>query len=181
MNALKQKLQGLGALRPEAWERIVQLSQQCQIAAGGSFIRKEGALAYVASGLLKEYDAQNRVTPSIINFITADQCFHTGKHHQHHYLKTSMPTCIYFWEYDALQSLYYEFRELKSIYEFLCAAYEASILYRQLILENKSAKRRLLLFIDRYREQMPFISKRDMSRYLMLNYDYLTSIFSDLI
>lgn len=178
---LKTKLQSFGALRPEAWEMIMQLRQQTQLKTSESFIRKQGTIAFIAEGLMKEYDAQNRKTPSIINFIGLNQIIITRKHNQNHYLKACVPTLIYYWDLENLQYLYQEFEELKKIYDCLCAEYDEGLAYSRLILEEKSARQRILLLLAKYRPQLNQISKKDLSHYLMLNYDYFTLLLHELL
>ena len=174
----KTKLQSFGALRPEAWEKIVLLCQQATLHAGDSFLRKEGTLAYVAEGILKEYNPQHRKKPAIINFIVPDHCIITRKHNQVHYLKACNPALIYYWDLTALKSLYQEFEELKKVYDNLCAEYDEGLAYGRLILEEKVARKRVALLLARYRPQLNQLSKKDLSHYLMLNYDYFTHLLN---
>ncbi|WP_299568080.1 hypothetical protein [uncultured Pedobacter sp.] len=178
---LKTKLQSLGALRPEVWERIVQLCQHSSIKANESFLRKEGSLAYVAEGVLKEYNPQHRKKPAIINFIVTKQCIITRSYNQTHYLKACTATSIYHWDINSLKLLYQEFEELKKIYDRLCAEYDEGLAYGRLILEEKAARQRVVLLMNRYRPQLNLISKKDLSHYLMLNYDYFTLLLHELI
>lgn len=164
--ALKIKLQSLGALRPEAWEQIVQLGQQRQVAIGESLVLKLGSLAYMADGLLKEYD---NASPTIINFIGQKDCFVTRKHNQNHPLKACLPTLLYFWENEVLLQLYQEFNELRPIYEELCAEYDARVMLRMRLLEMPVQKR-----IDQFKlifkPMLLFLTKKDMANYLQLEY-----------
>lgn len=169
---LKTRLQGLGPLRSGAWERILQSMRTAQIRPGESFIRDEGTLAYLSNGLLKEYDVQHRKTPSIINFIRTGQPLATRRHNQINYLKACVHTEIYFWDFKSLLDLYQEFSELKLIYDALCADYDLSISFRQLILEEKTTTRKIELFIHRYKEVLVLLKKKDIANYLHLDYDY---------
>lgn len=179
--ALKNKLQSCGALRPEAWERIVQLQQQTSLKTGESFVRKQGTLAYIANGLLKEYDAQYRKNPSIINFIVANQCLVTRKHNQNHYLKAYLTTLVYYWDFEDLQQLYQEFKELKTIYDSVCAAYDEDTAYRLLILEEHYAGNRLKLFIKKYRDILPLLKKKDMANYVQMTYNHFIQAYNHLL
>lgn len=169
---LKTKLQSFGALRPEAWERIVQLCQQTNVKTGESLLRKQGTLAYIADGLLKEYDAQNRTQPSIINFNGSNQSLITRKHNQSHYLKATIPTLVYYWDFEDLQKLYQEFKELKAIYDALIAEYDELLLFRMQLLELPVQKR-----IDTFRlifkPMLPYLKKKDIANYLHISYAYL--------
>lgn len=177
-DSLKTKIQSLGALRAEAWELIVALAQQTKVEINQSFIRKEGCLAYVAEGLLKEYDSQNRTSPAIVNFISDRQCILTRKHNQHHYLKAITPTLVYAWGFEDLIQLYHHFNELKPIYNTLCAEYELNVAYRILILETNASQERIYLFREKFRAQLNFLKKKDIANYLQLNYTHFLHINS---
>lgn len=179
--ALKTKLQALGPLHPEAWEKIVQSCQQNIMMPNEDFMHREGMLTYIADGLLKEYDNQNRKSPAIINFIGSNQVLITRKHNQAHYLKACIPTFIFYWDFENLQNLYFNHKELKQIYDSLCASYDYNIAFGRLILEQKSASDRVRLLITQHRASLPFISKKDLSNYVGLNYDYFTLLFSKLM
>ncbi|MFN0256620.1 cyclic nucleotide-binding domain-containing protein [Pedobacter ureilyticus] len=173
---LKLKLQSLGALRPEAWERIVRLSQQQQISDGGNFIRREGALAYVASGILKEYDQHEREIPAIVNFIGDNKCFVTRRHHQSHYLQACMPCIVYNWDFDDLQQIHRDFNELKHVYEALCAEYDAGVLLRMRLLEM-TIPERIIEFKSLYSDILPYLKRKDIANYLHISYTYFLSIW----
>ncbi|RYG07236.1 MAG: hypothetical protein EOO07_27775 [Chitinophagaceae bacterium] len=169
--SFKLKLQSLGALRPEAWNRIVELSQQFQISTTNNLIRKNSSLVYVADGLLKEYDQHERELPAIVNFISQYQCFITRKHHQHRYLETCMPCVVYQWSFDDLQNLYQHFNELKPVYEMLCAEYEDGVMLRMRLLEM-SVKERIETFKCEFKAVLPFLKKKDIANYLHLHYTH---------
>lgn len=169
--SLKLLLQLHGALRPEAWEMICELSKVSELKSGESFVRREGCFAYVAAGILKEYDAQQRPSPSIINFLGAKNCFVTRKQNQAHYLKTCMASVVYYWDYEALESLYQEFRELKPIYDGLCAVYDGQIHLRMRLLEL-SVLERIAAFKVVFKEVLPYLKKKDMANYLHLHYTH---------
>ncbi len=180
-NIFKQRLYNAGAIRPLAWEAIVQCMQQITLHTDERLIRKEGTLAYVADGILKEYDPINRKTPSIINFITPSNFIITRKHNASHYLKACTTTLIYYWDYPNLLQLYSQFNELQPIYNTLCAEYDATIDLRQFILEQHHANERILLFISAYKTSLNFIKKKDMANYLMLYYDNFIRSYRKLI
>ena len=178
---LQLKLQSLGALRPEAWAMICLEMGSVTLKPNQSFIRKVGTLAFVAQGLLKEYDAQHRSKPALINFLGANDALITRKQNQNHYLKACTECRIYYWDFDTLEMLYKAFRELKIIYDSLCAEYDECFTFRQFLLEQKSAKERTLLFMERYHGQLPYLQKKDISNYLSLNYDHFTLIYQELL
>ncbi|RYY58802.1 MAG: hypothetical protein EOO05_15275, partial [Chitinophagaceae bacterium] len=103
---LKTTLQTHGALRPEAWQDIQQNMQTISLGAGDSLPRTEGSFSFLAQGILKEYDPEQRSRPAIINFLAQGQCFTTRRHNQRHYLKAIQPSTINQWNRDALHQLH---------------------------------------------------------------------------
>jgi len=174
------QLQTHGALRPEAWALIQLHLKKKHLKVNESFIRQEGTFAYVADGLLKEYNAISRSTPSIINFIPAKKAFVTRRHNQSHYLKACLPTLVFYLDFAQLQLLYQDFKELKSIYEGLIGIYDADTSFRQLILETASAAQKIQLFRDKYHQQIKYLKKKDIANYLQLNYTHFLHINSNL-
>ncbi len=167
----KYKLQSLGALRLEAWDMILSLAQHTTVAKQRRFVRKIGTLGYVSQGVLKEYDALDRSNPAIINFIGANQCFITQMHNHGHYLEASTPCVVHFWDFDDLQILYNEFRELRTIYDELFADYDASVMLRMRLLEMAPLAR-IIYFRKTLHSHLPFLQKKEMSNYLHLDYNY---------
>lgn len=170
--SFKIKLQNFGALRPEAWDRIIQNSELIELNTGESFNRKEGTIAYLYKGLLKEYNPQHRKKPSIINFISNNQFLITRKHNQVHYLKACMPTHILYWEWESQQLLYKEFEELKKIYDYICTEYDDGIAWRSFLLELP-VKDRIFYFRNTYKRLIPYLKKKDVSNYLHISYNHL--------
>lgn len=169
---LKTKLQNFGALRPEAWEAIVVAKQEIKLKPEESLIRKEGTLAYVVEGLLKEYNPQNRSKPAIVNFISSQQNIITRKHNQTHYLKAIRPSIVYAWDFEQLQQLYQAFKELKPIYDSFCAEYELSLQFRMQLLEI-SPQERVTTSKLVFHNLLPYLKKKDLANYLHLNYTHL--------
>ena len=174
---LRLKLQSLGALRPEAWERIVQLGQQHQIEAGKNLVRRLGSLAYVAEGLLKEYDHHEREEPAIVNFIGQDQCIVTRGHQQQRQLQACMPCMVYQWDMAELYQLDQDFTELRSIYEELCAEYEMKMMLRMRLLEMPVPER-IETFKLIFRPLLPYLKKKDIANYLHLHYTHFLRIWN---
>ncbi|RYD97280.1 MAG: Crp/Fnr family transcriptional regulator [Sphingobacteriales bacterium] len=172
LHLFKIKLQALGALRPEAWGAILALKQELALAPNESFVRREGSLALVALGVLKEYDIQCRSKPAIVNFIGENQCFITSVHQQNHYLEACTPCQLYYWNEQALQQLYQEFAELKLIYNQLCAQYDAQLWHRMRLLEMP-VQERLDTFRATFTNVLPYLKKKDIANYLHLNYTHL--------
>ncbi|RYD95841.1 MAG: hypothetical protein EOP54_15090 [Sphingobacteriales bacterium] len=168
----KIKLQSLGALRPEAWERIMQLSQQLRITTAKNLVRRPSSLVYVAEGLLKEYDHHEREQPAIINFIGLQQCFVTRRHHQNHYLQACTPCIVYHWDGEALQKLYQDFKELKPVYESLYAEYDEQMMLRMRLLEM-SVQERIDAFRLTFKSTIPYLKKTDIANYLNVSYTNL--------
>ena len=172
MDALKLKLQSLGALRPAAWERIVQLGQQQQIETGNHLVRHLGTLVYVAEGILKEYDHYERQEPAIIHFIGQDQCMVTRRHQQQRQLQACMPCMVYQWDMAELYQLDQDFTELRSIYEELCAEYEMKVMLRMRLLEMPVPER-IETFKLIFKPLLPYLKKKDIANYLHISYTNL--------
>ncbi|WP_316805411.1 hypothetical protein [Pedobacter nototheniae] len=181
LTELKFKLQTLGALQPEAWDLILKTVKYTFIKTGENFNRQEGQLAWILTGLLKEYDAEARKKPSVINFILPGHSLITRKLNKHFYLKAYTDTYVVHLEFEELIAVYGQFKELRTTYDSLCANYDEGMVYRQRILEEKSAQRKVELFLIRYRPYLVVIQKKDISNYLKLNYDYFTSIYTKLL
>ena len=167
--SLKLKLQKLGALRPEAWEMICFHLVTIQLKPNQSFVRSEGSLAFVAEGVLKEYDVADRKQPSIINFITIGQCIHTRSYNRKYYVKACTSSIIYFWNETALLEISKEFNELRPIYHRLCAEYDEGILFRMKLLEM-TVPERISAFRGVFKIVMPYLKKKDIANYLNLHY-----------
>lgn len=168
---LQQQLLAIGAVRPEAWAAIQEHLQTTTLTQGQSFIRTEGCLAYIATGLLKEYDTYGRLSPSIINFIPPLSFFITRKHNRQHYLKACIPTHVYYWQSADLRLLADRYQELIPIYHTVCAGYDAQQSFRALILEELLAANRIRKFISRFGTHINYIRKKDIANYLGLYYD----------
>lgn len=177
----KLKIQSLGALRPEAWAMILDLTQTTKLKANESFIRKEGTLAYIADGLLKEYDSHERKTPSIVNFLPTGQSLITRKYNSHHYLKACMATTVYHWSFDDLRKLYQSYSELKIIYDILCSSYDEGVSFQVRILEERLVRNRISLFLSRYKAVLPFLKKKDIANYLKVTYSKFMAGYNSLI
>ena len=178
---LKTTLQNHGALRPEAWEAILLAMQHTTLKVDESLIRKAGTLAYIAQGLLKEYDAQNRKKPAIVNFISEGESLITRKHNQNHYLKAIIPTQVYYWDLDDLQMLYAAFNELKTIYDSLCENYDREIGFRHLVLESNDSTTKIKLFLSNYHDILPLLKKKDIANYINLSYNHFIHAYNNLL
>jgi len=175
--ALKLKLANHGAIRPLAWTKILSHLKEIDLKADESFNRKISAIVYVADGLIKEYDAQSRKKPSIINFIPTGNFIVTTKQNQAKYLKAIGSAKLIYLEFDVFISIFIKYNELKSIYDGAVSNYEDGIAFRQLILEENVAASRIKLFINRYRTILPCLKKKDIANYIHIEYDYFIRMY----
>ncbi len=178
--SLKLKLQNLGALRPEAWERIESLITTIELKPQQHLIRQESYLCYVASGLLKECDLSQRVTPSIINFFGNGDYLHCFADTHRLYLEAILPTTLFSLNLRDLQTLYLEFKELASIYGKLCFEYQERLLLRMHLLEIYP-RNRIIFFRRTHQCFLPYLQKKDMCNYLHLDYDYFVRNYRKLL
>lgn len=181
LKRLKQNLQTLGSVQPAAWILIAQWLNFMIIRKGESFPRNLGTIAWLSSGILKEYNSFSRKKPSIINFLTPNNSLITRKLNARHYLKAVIDCEIYYLDFDKLIQLGMKFPELKAIYFSLCAQYDEGQEYKTLVLEERLAVRKIELLISRYKFQLNFISKKDLSNYVNLNYDHFCMLYSKLL
>lgn len=178
-NQLKTNLQQLGAIRPEAWEMILQLHHYDHIHMHNSYIRKAGGLTYIGEGLLKEYTTADRKSPTIINFLGKQQWIITRLHNEHDYLKACLPTQLLYWTFEDLAQLYQKFPELLDIFHTLCAGYDANIYHRQWMLEPIASQIRILRFKERFHEDLKFLKKKDIANYLQINYSHFVQVYNE--
>lgn len=180
-NHLKLKLASYGAIRPQAWVKILSHLKEIELKTDESFNREMGSAAYITDGILKEYDAQHRKKPSIVNFISAGNFIITTKYTQTKYIKAVTPTKLVYLNFDALIMLFVKYNELKSIYDGATANYEDGMAFRQLLLEENAAVERIKLFIHKYRTVLPLLKKKDISNYTHIEYDYFIRIYGKLL
>jgi len=181
LEELKLKLQSYGALHPDAWAAIQDILQITRLKTNESFIRKDGQFAWLACGLLKEYNAAHRKRPAIVNFLATGDCLITRKHNKQYYLKACTEAVIYQIGEEQLQVLYQQFKELYPIYKSLCAEYDEEIAYRQFLLEQKLVPDRIKHFIQKKRHILPLLTKKDIANYLQLEYDYFIRFYSKIL
>lgn len=174
---LKARLQQFGALRPEAWEKILESSKITHLKQGETFVRRQGSLAIILAGLIKEHDPAERKTPSIINFLDELQALSTSRYNQPNFLKACQPTLLIHWDGEALQSLYGNYPELKTIYEGILEQYEHRIVLRMRLLELP-VNERLETFRSIFRKLLPYLKKKDLANYLHLNYSHFIRIWN---
>lgn len=174
---LKARLQQFGALRPQAWEKILISSKLTYLKQGETFIRRHGSLAIILAGLIKEHDPTERRTPSIINFLDDLQALSTGRYNQPNFLKACQPTLLIYWDWEALQPLYRNYPELKTIYEGILEQYEQRIALRMRLLELPVTER-LDTFRSIFRKLLPYLKKKDIANYLHLNYSHFIRIWN---
>jgi len=181
LKALKHKIQRHGALRDEAWLLICSSMQHQVLQPNERFIQKDNQLAYVASGLFKEYSAYERTRPSIINLIPADSCFITRRHSQQDYLKAATTSLTFSWNFESLMAIYRDYRELKPVYEIFCSEYNTGLAYRSLILETPEVAQRIRYLKAEYGSLIPYLKKKEMANYLHLNYNHFIKVFNGML
>ncbi len=180
LNILKTNLQSFGALRPEAWKAIVAAISICTLKPNEYFPHKNNCLGYVAEGILATYDMEGRSIPAIVNFTRHQQSFITRHtNNQGIYLKTCLPTLIFYWNDDELKKLHRQFNELKQIYDALTAEYEQRLFLRMRFLEL-SVIERISKFKEKFHSILPYLKKKDIANYLHLNYSHLVKIWNTL-
>ncbi len=180
-SALKIKLANYGAIRPQAWSKIQLSLKEIELKADESFTREIGALVYVSNGLLKEYDSQLRKKPSIVNFIGEGNFLYTTKHNQARYLKAIGTTKLIHINLESMIALFTQYNELKFVFDGVTANYESGIAFRQLILEESSASKRISLFIDNYRSVLPYLKRKEIANYIHVAYDYFIRMYGKML
>lgn len=181
MQQLKSKLQQYGPLRPLAWQLIVKATATVELQENESFFREAGTLAFLSSGLLKEYDSRNRSKPSIINFISSNQFFIGYNHSQATYIRACSPSRIYYLQWQDIKKLLHQFGELKTLYDGIADAYDHQRSFRQILLEERRASFRMIAFIAANRNILPLLKKKDIANYLHLNYNHFVRQYSKLL
>jgi len=181
LQQLKLKLQQLGPLRPLAWEQLSGCIETASLQENENFIREEGTVAFLSTGLLKEYDARYRKKPSIVNFIRDEDFFLSRKNTQPHYIRACAPSMIYFIQWPSIEKVYQNFRELKAIYDGIASIYDHHIAYRQILLEERSSKARITIFIHANRHILPLLKKKDIANYLHMEYNSFVRLYSKLL
>lgn len=178
---LKLKLASYGALRPQAWTKILDSLKEIELNDGDNLTSVIGRIVFIAEGIVKEYDPNQRKKPSIVNFISTGNFLVTTKYNQSRYVK-AIGTCkLIYLDFEQAISLFIKFNELKSIYNGVLANYENGIAYRQLILEENSAAMRITLFIDHYRSILPYLKKKEVANYVHLAYDYFIRMYTKML
>ncbi|MNK34407.1 hypothetical protein D3C87_529130 [compost metagenome] len=178
---LKQHLQQNGAVTPAAWLAIVTCMQTKQVKYHEGFLYQVKGIAYVADGLLKEYNSQYRKRPSIVNFFNTNQFFFMDERPAQQFYRACVPTLIYYWSWEALQQLWLQFPELIRIYRNLNVQYIDQCQLRPFLLEEKSTKAKIQHFYTEYRAIVPLIPKKNIANYLGINYNYFVRHYQKLI
>lgn len=181
LHALKLNLANYGAIRPQAWAKILAHLKEAELKVDESFNREINSIAYVTSGLLKEYDVQFRKKPSIVNFISAGNFLITTKHNQSKYLKAITGTTLVYLEFDDLFSIFSKYNELKPIYDSILANYEEGISFRYILLEERITEVRIQQFITKHRAILSLLKKKDIANYINLEYDYFIRKYGKLL
>ncbi|HTM98673.1 MAG TPA: hypothetical protein VL088_08025 [Pedobacter sp.] len=179
--AIKLKLATYAALRPEAWHSISAQLKSTALKADESFTREKGSIAYVVSGLMKEYDSRARKKPAIVNFINSTNFILTTEHNRNRYLKAITDTTIVYLDFESLLSLFLLFRELKPIYDAALVNYEEGLDFRHSLLEERLATKKIQSFIIQYRPILSYLKKKDIANYCHIPYDNFVRHYNDLL
>ncbi|RZK26469.1 MAG: Crp/Fnr family transcriptional regulator [Flavobacterium sp.] len=180
-HALKLKISAYGAIRPKVWAKLLPQLKVCNLKPGEIFPRPAGSIAYIERGLLKEYDFRDRKKPSIVNFIFTDEFLPTPKHEQRCYVMAVTTSILYYLEFDELLALFFEYRELIHIHDAIFADYDETLAFRNRLLEQKVAVVKIQAFIDKHRELIAFLKKKDIANYIHVEYDHFTRVFSKMV
>ena len=176
---LKIKLESIHDIQPEALDRIIKACQQTKLKINHSLVFEQHTVAYVGSGLLKEYDSKHHDQPLITNFISNDQFFFAKS--KSHFLKAIKPTMIYYWKFAALLEIYKDFTKLDLIYQIAEHGYEERLSLRGIILEKHSFHQKLALFIISNLTILPLLNRKDMANYIGEDYVDFTSKYNKVL
>lgn len=179
INHFKLKLQAAGALRPEAWEQCVVQLKVVNINTQNSCLVPSGAIAYVAEGILKEYDTQHRNSPSILNFLAPGQLFYSYASPNRIYTKATIPSIVFLMDRATLLNLVHEFSELDKIFLALYSQYDELRLLKIQLLEMP-VQQRVETFSATFHTILPYLKKKDMANYLHLNYTHFLKKWNSL-
>lgn len=172
---LKEQLQQFGPLRPSTWEHLLSHLIELELKAGESFVRQNKQIAYVASGLLKEYDAYGRKRPSIINFIPANTFVFSNASNVSHYLKACVPTTLLYLEAEPLWL--YQYKELEHTLAAIVKQYLRGSFTRQYLLEIKPPSERIEQFREHFHQSLKYMMKKEMANYLNIAYHHFTRLY----
>ena len=174
-HSLKEDLQRFGALRPTTWEFLLSRLHAVNLQAGERFPRREGQIAYVRTGLLKEHDAYERRYPAIVNFLAERSFFMSNSVNIHHYLEAGVPTQVLYLQAEPLWL--YQYKELASSWNALIQQYETGIFFRQYLLEIKDTTARIEAFKTQFRACLKYLLKKEMANYLNIGYHHFIRIY----
>ncbi|MFN0292531.1 Crp/Fnr family transcriptional regulator [Pedobacter helvus] len=169
---LKHQLQQNGAVTPAAWLAIETCMQTKQVKYHDGFLYQAKGIAYVADGLLKEYNSQYRDRPAIVNFFNTNQFLFMDERPAQQFFRACVPTLIYYWNWEAIQQLWLQFPELIRIYRNLNVQYINQCQLRPFLLEEKSTEVKIQRFYAEYKANVPLLPKKDIANYLAINYNY---------
>ncbi|RZK48492.1 MAG: hypothetical protein EOO99_10175 [Pedobacter sp.] len=166
---LKFTLQQYGALSPEAWQQILSLSKQVKLLKDQNLKLHDGQLSYIQTGILKEQDFHERQTPTILNFHYQNQFLITRKFQLNHQFTAINTSTIIYWDISDLLVLYFEFKELSTLYNNLYAQFDKHSHFRSLLIEM-NYKERIQEFKQHYAPIIPYLKRKEMANFLHLNY-----------
>lgn len=178
---LKHQLQQNGAVSPKAWAAICAEMKYKKVKYNEGFVYQSKGIAYVADGLLKEYNSQYRDRPSIVNFFHTDQFLFMGERPAHQFFRACVPTHLYYWNWEALHHLWLQFPELIRIYSNLNIQYINQCQLRPFLLEEKSTQVKIQHFYAEYKSIVALLPKKNIANYLNINYNYFVRHYQKVI
>ena len=179
LKQLKKHLEGLGRLRPEAWQHLIELLKPIDLKINQQYICGQGDMAWLSEGLLKQYNSFNRKEPSLVHFITEGQ-FLFNQQTDPLPVFIAIEQCkLYTLTNDGAITLISAYPELIRIFLHLRAFYERGLEFRHSLTEIRSANERIQMAIAAFKPYLNRISHRDLSEYVNLNYDYFCHIWGD--
>ena len=178
---LKLQLQQNGAVSPKAWAAICAEMKYKKVKYDEGFLYQSKGIAYVADGLLREYNSQYRDRPSIVNFFHADQFFFMDERPAQQFFRACVPTHLYYWSWETLLQLWLQFPELIRIYRNLNVQYINQCQLRPFLLEEKSTEVKIKHFYDKYKSIVALLPKKNIANYLSINYNYFVRNYQKVI
>ncbi len=165
-------LRQLGPLTEEAWEALRAAARQRRYGADRAVHLEAGGMLYVGSGLLKQYARAGRTKPAIQAFLGRGEPYCCPHASDGAYLKSVLPSELWYWEGHALRQLMAGHPCLIALYMRLRDMQEERLDKRLLLLEAR-AKEKLALFNDLQPRTASFVKGRDLANHLNMDYTYL--------
>lgn len=176
-NILKIKLNSLSALKPETWKMIDEHLLTINLLPDQIYHREVNSLIFVKEGLIQEYDWQHRNHGALVGFFQSESFICTNSFRKSKLLQASVFSKIIYLSSSFCTKLTDEFPEFQSILNEIQQLYEVNLAYRMLILEKSNASTRIEIFVEKFREILPLLRKKDIANYLAVEYDYFIRIY----